>query len=239
MQGLRCFSIVLSSGPWHSAHWVLLFLALGLLLLFGIGAIRTSRRQNRRLKSKRALITSITGSIPKQTLDEAKTMPSGTTSKTLAEHWTTCAALWAKIGLLIGRRSEGVGHYREALFCVAVAAGMLYGAQQMSHPQHTTYYGLHVTRILPPDSMSLISPATGPFRADFCPENKVTKYEAKAGYMMCRLTYVDRGCFDIESAKDGFVWVKNSDESTATLSDQDTFKPWPDCHKEELKADAR
>lgn len=157
------------------------------------------------------------------------------------------AKLWSRklmnsakrLVFLVSRRSEGVGHYREIFFCVAVGAGMLFGAHQMSHPQHATYYGLRVLTVLPPDSMKLNSPSTGPFRADFCPENKVQKYEARAGYAMCKLTYVDRGCLDIQSEKDGFIWVKNLDESTATLSDQDSFKPWPDCHKEELKADAR
>jgi hypothetical protein len=85
-----------------------------------------------------------------------------------------------------------------------------------------------------PDSMSLNSKETGPFRADFCPENDVQKYAARSGYVMCRLTYVDRGCMDI-SGKQGFVWVKNRDvnDSTATLSETDTFQPWPDCHVDE------
>lgn len=97
------------------------------------------------------------------------------------------------------------------------------------------FYGLRVQKVLPPDSLSLVSPETGPFRADFCPENHVKDYEPKPGYVMCRLKYIDRGCMDI-SGKNGFTWVKNADESTAILTPTDTFTPWPDCHKDEVVA---
>ena len=107
------------------------------------------------------------------------------------------------------------------------------------HDPAVVYYNLRVEKVLPPDSMKLISPETGPFRADFCPSNNIQKYEPRAGYAMCRLKYVDRGCMDISGKDEGFVWVKNADESTATLTETDTWRPYPDCHKIEENADAR
>lgn len=118
-----------------------------------------------------------------------------------------------------------------AIFFVGTMTGTLWHA-----PSSTVYYGLRVKQILPPDSMNVVSPETGPFRADICPENKLEKYQPKPGYVMCRFSYVDRGCMDIGRKQDGFTWVKDKFGSTATLSDQDTFEPWPVCRKNELEA---
>ena len=132
---------------------------------------------------------------------------------------------------------HGFSTYLPIAFCLVFGLGMIAG-RLIPHADVSTFYGLRVLSVLPPDSLKLISPETGPFRADFCPENHIEKYEAKAGYVICRLTYVDRGCMDISGNRGTITWVKNRDayESTATLNDEDSFKPWPDCHKEEPDA---
>lgn len=95
-----------------------------------------------------------------------------------------------------------------------------------------TFYGLHLQRVVGVDSWNLVSKETGPFRADFCPENKVSQYEPRAGYVLCRLKYVDRGCMDV-SGNNGFTWVKGEDGWTTILNDNDTFSLYPDCKKDE------
>jgi hypothetical protein len=114
-----------------------------------------------------------------------------------------------------------------AVFALGFTAGILW-----PHKQVETMYGWRVQRVLPPDSLAVTSPATGPFRADFCPDSKIMNYLPKAGYAMCRIQFVDVGCIKPKA----FEWVKNNDanQSTATLGDGDTFRPYPDCHKDDL-----
>jgi hypothetical protein len=102
------------------------------------------------------------------------------------------------------------------------------------HSSSTVYFGLRVRNVVDDTSWKLISPATGPFTADFC--SKVNQYEPRAGYVLCKLSYVDRGCFDISDQKDGFWWVKGTNGKTAVLSENDTFKPWPECVVDEKLA---
>ena len=116
------------------------------------------------------------------------------------------------------------------VFAVGVVAGHLW-----PRDQYRVFYGLHVERVLSQDSLNLVSKETGPFRADFCPENKIAKYEPEAGYVVCRLKYVDRGCIDI-SGNGALTWVKNKYGWTAVMSDSDTFTPYPDCKKQEFIA---
>ena len=97
------------------------------------------------------------------------------------------------------RNSSGEVPYREVIFCAIVLSALAILGHNMSNPEHVTYYGLHVLKVLPPDSMKVVSPSTGPLRTDICPENDLMKYEPKAGYTMCKFTYVDRGCMDIGS----------------------------------------
>lgn len=124
------------------------------------------------------------------------------------------------------------------VWCVIFATGFIAG-MKWPRPQPSVFYGLRVQRVLPPDSMQLISPETGPFRADFCPENKVLKYEPRAGYVLCKLQYVDRGCMDISGKVGKIIWVKDQFGSTATLNENETFSPWPQCQKDEEEASAR
>lgn len=144
------------------------------------------------------------------------------------EKWMSFAK---KLVSMVSRRDEGVGHYREIVFCVVVGAGMIIGARQMSHPAQVTLYGLRVQKVLSDDSLNVISPSTGPVRIDACPENHLEQYLPKAGYVFCRIVYTPRGCMDVDPATGNkFEWVVNKDGWTTTLSDQDTFQPWPDCH---------
>lgn len=95
-----------------------------------------------------------------------------------------------------------------------------------------TFYGLRVQRVLSNDALMLTSQQTGPFRADFCPDVHMNKYEPREGYVMCRLTYRDRGCMDISGHNGSLTWVKDAYGWTATLRDSDTFRPFPVCEKE-------
>jgi hypothetical protein len=129
--------------------------------------------------------------------------------------------------------SKGWARFAAVLFCVGFCAGATVMAM-WPRPERVTLYGLRVQRVLPPDSADMISPATGPLRADFCPENKFYRLLPKAGYAVCRMVYTNRGCLDISpSGGNSLTWVKNRAGSTATLSDSDTFEPWPNCVKDE------
>jgi hypothetical protein len=130
-------------------------------------------------------------------------------------------------------KHKGSSSYSSVAFCFLFAiifgAGIVVG----SHWQRSlTFYNWRVQKVLSADSLNIISKETGPFRADFCPANHFAQYEPKAGYVICRIQYVDRGCIDNKSLS----WVKNSAGWTATLTDSDTFRPWPDCHVDETLA---
>ena len=123
-------------------------------------------------------------------------------------------------------------------FCVVFGAGWV-ARTYMPAPQEPTFYGLHVIRVLPPDSLDFVSRSTGPWRGDFCPKFHLMQYKPKVGYVLCKLHYVDDGCLDVRPG-DPMIWVKNPDGSTATLSEADTFRPWNDpfapCVKDEPTA---
>ena len=74
----------------------------------------------------------------------------------------------------------------------------------------------------------------GRIRLDFCPRSQVRKYEPRVGYVICKIKYTDLGCLDLSSPRDELVWVKDRNEQTAVLDEDDTFKPFPDCHKDEF-----
>jgi hypothetical protein len=114
---------------------------------------------------------------------------------------------------------------------VLVGAGMMAG-MYIPRPEHQTLYGLRVQRVVGKDSLNVISPPTGPLRADFCPDFKLSQYEPRVGYVLCKLSFVNRGCWDVLPS-DQMIWVKDKDGWTATLTDNDTFQPYPKCTKDE------
>jgi hypothetical protein len=132
------------------------------------------------------------------------------------------------------RRSNRGDAFVHVLTLVSILIWIPVAITVYRHSSSTVYFGLRVRNVVDDTSWKLISPATGPFTADFC--SKVNQYEPRAGYVLCKLSYVDRGCFDISDQKDGFWWVKGTNGKTAVLSDNDTFKPWPDCVVDEKLA---
>jgi hypothetical protein len=135
-----------------------------------------------------------------------------------------------------GSRGFLVG-YQAMLFC-AIVAGLMAMVAFRPPATHYVYKNLRVRRLVGKNSLDLISTETGPFTAEFCPTPPLQQYEPKAGYVLCRLAYVDRGCMDISSRLDGFIWVKDKSGVTTTLSETDTFQPWPNCVKDEVKPSA-
>lgn len=135
--------------------------------------------------------------------------------------------IWAR------KRNRGTGKYATIWFCLIFAAGLAVG-HLWPRPEHVTLYGLRVQRVLSDDSLNVISAETGPVRLDICPENHMEQYLPKAGYVLCRIIYTPRGCMDVDPRKGNkFEWVIDKDGWTTTLTEQDTFKPWPDCHRDE------
>jgi hypothetical protein len=104
------------------------------------------------------------------------------------------------------------------------------------HREKETYYDWRVKRVVNENSLSVISRETGPFMADFCLESNISQYLPKAGYAICRIQYTDLGCMDISGKNGSLTWVKDKNDQTAVLSDQDTYKPWPDCKKDDFVA---
>lgn len=133
------------------------------------------------------------------------------------------------------RYSKGWSVYSPILFVVIFAMGLTTGLL-IPKSKKLVYYDLKVQRVLPPDSLALVSKETGPFRGDFCPDNKVMQYEPREGYVICKLEYTDRGCMDISGHNGSITWVKDKYKSTTTLTDSDTYKPYPECTKDELIA---
>jgi hypothetical protein len=126
-------------------------------------------------------------------------------------------------------RTKGWARYATVLFVAFFGAGVVAATYLPRAPQQTLY-GLRVRNVLSRDSWQLISPATGPFRADFCPEFDAGKLEPRPGYVVCKLQFTDRGCMAV-GARDQVIWVKNKAGWTVPLADDDTFEPWPACMK--------
>lgn len=133
-------------------------------------------------------------------------------------------------------KRQGTSSWAPLLFMIVFCSGLAIG-HFWPRPEHVTLYGLRVQKVLSDDSLNVISAATGPVRIDICPENHMEQYLPKAGYVFCRIVYTPRGCMDVDPRTGNkFEWVVDKDDRTTTVSDRETFRPWPDCHKEELTA---
>jgi len=137
-----------------------------------------------------------------------------------------------------GRTIKGKGWsmFAPVLFCFVFGLGIVAGRYLVPDSHRYVFYGVYLDKVLSKDAWNLNSPQTGPFRADFCPSNHVEQYKPKAGYVLCRLQYLDRGCLDISGKHEGITWVKDKDSWTTTLTENDTFQPWPKCTKDEPTA---
>jgi hypothetical protein len=239
------FSILgaLNGGLLHRLHWPLLWVAFLLLLYSAAGVARMSKRQKSRQLLRRNLANSVSA-LRESVRSETETLPEKPMSgEQNAQGWAgtlvasarrliTTAAKWVRTSLGLGRgKTEGASKYAPIGFCAAFALGLIVGLKWPQNERYT-YYGLRVREVVDSQTWKLISPATGPFTADFCSD--VSKYQPQAGYVLCKMQVVDRGCMDVRKQQDGFWWVKDRlSQKTVALGDNDSFQPWPTCLKDE------
>lgn len=218
MNYLPCFSqaVFPSGGPWHLVHWPLLWLGLCLLFLIGAGSIRMLSKMQRRQNSKRALIASITGSIPKPTFDDLKTTPSVTIYRTLVERSITSAGRLKSLGQHIGRRSKGTGKYAPIWFSVFVCAVLVYGASRFRE-NVVTQHDVAILRQMDNGDFAFVSreePNGDTFRA--CPEdikagvNTVGLLKSGIGYIAETATWGERGTCKSLLRPEWNFWFKDA-----------------------------
>jgi hypothetical protein len=169
--------------------------------------------------------------IGKQRIRERQSQTTASPSENTKSGSTT----WTKLRDISGRKTDGWARYAPVWFIAIFVSGFLIG-RLVPHREKETYYDWRVKRVVNENSLSVISRETGPFRADFCLESNISQYLPKAGYAICRIQYTDLGCMDISGKNGSLTWVKDKNDQTAVLSDQDTYKPWPDCKKDDFVA---
>lgn len=212
----QCFWVSVSSGGLlHSAHWLLLSAASGLLLLFAIGAIRINSKRTRRMKSRQALANSITGSIPKPNFEEIKTMPSATISKTLGELWTTCVARLKSLARHTAQRSERNQRAIAICFAFFVCGILVYAGTQYQDVEERTAVRIETH---PTDRQWYIVSNEKPLgeMAYFCDDfsNKDWIY---AGYFARSAKWeVKADCFSIKAKGLGFFYDWKADGTAKT-----------------------